>query len=1748
MNGQVFVQHSENLETLSGPVVEARKISRERVSSDDDVDDDDNQSIFDRTEIHHVDKPENQKRKQNILKHIKEEIETTRRCFETVVHDSQIDLIELCAPWDSPLCSAVRELGGTAIALGPHNGCDLTTMAGYRKVLRIVRKLRPRYLHISPPCYLWSPMQNCSIKQGVRLEQFLRDRNLSKKLISRCCRALEIQLFELNGDGGGEHPLAAQSWKHTELGRMAKKCGGRFSVYGCCHGMLHPFTKKFLRKPWGWFSTSKHVREQLESKCCHDAESHTPIEGAVTASTAVYPRLLCRRFAKAILQPWNSEVLFTKDQDTCGIFPGNETETETEDVWVHTEEGTLVRKHFQEREHLCHPKEENCPFECELLNSERKTRAVLPDGSIFEWDDDWRYPTGDNPLQGQKWKGETIFTWKVQSPPRGSLGGPEDLREKIALIHRNLGHPNKETMLRLFRNAGATPEIIERVRNFECEHCLQRGRRGLEKPATVPAVRNKWECVSVDSFWWHTPKQLLATGERGEHVVGISLFDEATDYHNVVLIRTGENPHTNITGLEFQEAFRDHWIKVFPTPQRIRYDDEGFMRKIENVQWLETMGIKLEPIGGESAWQMGKHSRHLQVLKENVNLLAHELGSKLSAQELFSLAISAKNETHQTRGYSPNQWAFGANHKRISSFLENGENLVWESSRETEDFETVLKRELVARKLFLEADARRRIQRALRSQGRRLRCFETGMLVYYYRRGRKEGSRYGGRWYGPARVLCHEKTSESTDLEGPGSIVWISHAGVMIRCSPEQLRLVTHDVRQIDLELNGPGDFQSILKDVKQQKSYADISDQVIDMTDENMEPLDENNPRFRLQGKRKRDPLESSKEEPCLTDRQSSHGEPQPDLRGVSTKPQQEGRPEQEGSSSASTGDPLDRIGRDQGQLWQEASGRNLSQDSRGQRLPSVGEEPREARTEHRRNEDVHRLLGPEDQSRSREDAGNTNPRGVKRTGESLDSREHQEEGQRRREPAWRLHHARSREGVGDRRMVRSGHHGHAQGECRDSATARDHQESGRTHESHGEHSRADRQEDDLRAYEPARSRSRTPTGSRYDIRRDAALTVSGNVKLDTISESLDEKESAIGACRYVNKSDVVEIHLVLGARDVHKSNGIWVLNQKAKKNAEVNLRKLEEHEVEQFEEAKLKELESITQNEAMKICEMHGIPRERVLGMRWVLTWKPLEDHEGQNVGKKAKARLIIKGYQDPDLLTVPREAPTLSSLGRNSILAEASKRRFKIWLGDIKTAFLNGDQTELQRNIFAEPPEDVREKLGMKQHEILRVAKAMYGLLHAPKRWFEKLKEVLISQDWIAHQMDQCVFKLVDDKGVVCGYIGVHVDDVICTGVGDYFDSHVKMFLNSFPFGSWKCAYDETVKFCGCDIRQTENYDVTVTQERFALSIDEINLDSARKAQVDSELGYKEKQNMRQTLGALNWRAVQTAPWMLATVSHLQGCTESGSIADLLNVNKLVRWQRRYATSGLLFSHSVENDVVVTFTDASWATRKDGGSQGGQITLLMNKHVLEGDVSHFSVLCWSSKRLRRIARSSTSAEVQMSGNALDQHEFTKLFVHVLRSAEHVDLRNPDKILHSTESCLISDSKNVYDGLEKIRTSGLQMEERRTAIELLGIKERLRQANVRCRWVSGDQELADGLTKPWQGDQLIKALEKARWRIVFDPEFMSAKRKKQLNQIHKRHGESNWFDAVLMLDERCHGQKYFWGCDDSNPCFRSH
>ena len=120
--------------------------------------------------------------------------------------------------------------------------------------------------------------------------------------------------------------------------------------------------------------------------------------------------------------------------------------------------------------------------------------------------------------------------------------------------------------------------------------------------------------------------------------------------------------------------------------------------------------------------------------------------------------------------------------------------------------------EYKAGKLFLQVDAQKRISKALHAKSRPLREFRMEEFEYYFRKGPKEGSRYGGHWYGPARVLAHGKTGDFEEGQHLGSVVWVAHAGRIIRCSPEQLRLCAHDLRHLDRESNGPQNFHSTLR------------------------------------------------------------------------------------------------------------------------------------------------------------------------------------------------------------------------------------------------------------------------------------------------------------------------------------------------------------------------------------------------------------------------------------------------------------------------------------------------------------------------------------------------------------------------------------------------------------------------------------------------------------------------------------------------------------------------------------------------------------------------------------------------------------------------------------------------------------------------------------------------------------------------------------------------------------------------
>ena len=65
--------------------------------------------------------------------------------------------------------------------------------------------------------------------------------------------------------------------------------------------------------------------------------------------------------------------------------------------------------------------------------------------------------------------------------------------------------------------------------------------------------------------------------------------------------------------------------------------------------------------------------------------------------------------------------------------------------------------------------------------------------------------------------------------------------------------------------------------------------------------------------------------------------------------------------------------------------------------------------------------------------------------------------------------------------------------------------------------------------------------------------------------------------------------------------------------------------------------------------------------------------------------------------------------------------------------KAAFLQGNQSQAHRNVVVEPTPELRQALGLKEEEAIRLLKAVYGLCNAPLEWY--LCERLVHQERLA-----------------------------------------------------------------------------------------------------------------------------------------------------------------------------------------------------------------------------------------------------------------------------------------------------------------------------------------------------------------------------------------------------------------------------
>ncbi len=153
----------------------------------------------------------------------------------------------------------------------------------------------------------------------------------------------------------------------------------------------------------------------------------------------------------------------------------------------------------------------------------------------------------------------------------------------------------------------------------------------------------------------------------------------------------------------------------------------------------------------------------------------------------------------------------------------------------------------------------------------------------------------------------------------------------------------------------------------------------------------------------------------------------------------------------------------------------------------------------------------------------------------------------------------------------------------------------------------------------------------------------------------------------------------------------------------------------------------------------------------MRWLLTWKPSPDG-----ARKAKARIIIRGFEDPDLLDLQKQSPTCSRLSKLLALQMAAQQRWKVELANAHAAFLQGSNSETARKVYCFAVPELAIALGVSQHRMVQVHKACYGLANAPKEWWASVSDRFEKIGLKRLRADQCVWIGSTPSGETCTVI--------------------------------------------------------------------------------------------------------------------------------------------------------------------------------------------------------------------------------------------------------------------------------------------------------------------------------------------------------------------------------------------------------
>ena len=396
-------------------------------------------------------------------------------------------------------------------------------------------------------------------------------------------------------------------------------------------------------------------------------------------------------------------------------------------------------------------------------------------------------------------------------------------------------------------------------------------------------------------------------------------------------------------------------------------------------------------------------------------------------------------------------------------------------------------------------------------------------------------------------------------------------------------------------------------------------------------------------------------------------------------------------------------------------------------------------------------------------------------------------------------------------------------------------------------------------------------------------------------------------------------------------------------------------------------------------------------------------------------------------------------------------------EVWKDDFSTAFLQTSTEALEKAgrskpILVKPPRVV----GLPPGVWWLVNKPIYGLREAGRCWQLEIGTWLRETcGYDPTELDPNVFVLRDERGKVQSLIGLLVDDILAAGTPEWRDEFRAQLYKAWHVKESKAGSlttDSPMVFGGIkwEVRVDERGHVGgYYGTPLAKSIDTLQemLNARKKKGGKDDTNYAEYLT---AIGMAMWIARTTRPDLLFDFSRV--ARREPTLQDYADLWRAVGRLTKTPKEGT-FLPKLGNPgecTILAFGDAAL-------TEAPKCRLGLLVGIYDG--KHYSLLDWESKKSARVARSSTSGELQASTHANDA-AWRYRFLY----EEIMGIRVPISV--------VTDAENVCN---LMMTNRLPREQGYTLRDLADLRRQFNEksAEMRLGLATGKLMLADPLTK---------------------------------------------------------------------------